>query len=114
MISAVSVEPQVSTEAVMEEIRGRIRDDLRARLVLQGAGDDFADRAVFDEVDREAADLAAAVVPRPPPCPVPDWRAPRATPCLSTIKGCPGRRGGPPGDRTLNPRIKSPLLCQLS
>jgi hypothetical protein len=22
--------------------------------------------------------------------------------------------GGPPGDRTLNPRIKSPLLCQLS
>jgi hypothetical protein len=21
---------------------------------------------------------------------------------------------GPPGDRTLNPRIKSPLLCQLS
>ncbi len=24
------------------------------------------------------------------------------------------RRGGPPGDRTLNPRIKSPLLCQLS
>ena len=24
------------------------------------------------------------------------------------------RGGGPPGDRTLNPRIKSPLLCQLS
>jgi integrase-like protein len=23
-------------------------------------------------------------------------------------------RGGPPGDRTQNPRIKSPLLCQLS
>jgi hypothetical protein len=22
--------------------------------------------------------------------------------------------GGPPGDRTQNPRIKSPLLCQLS
>jgi integrase len=22
--------------------------------------------------------------------------------------------GGPPGDRTLNPRIKSPLLCRLS
>jgi integrase len=25
-----------------------------------------------------------------------------------------GRRGGPRGDRTHNPRIKSPLLCQLS
>jgi hypothetical protein len=24
------------------------------------------------------------------------------------------RKGGPPGDRTQNPRIKSPLLCQLS
>jgi len=23
-------------------------------------------------------------------------------------------RGRPPGDRTPNPRIKSPLLCQLS
>jgi integrase len=26
----------------------------------------------------------------------------------------PGQRGGPRGDRTHNPRIKSPLLCQLS
>jgi len=26
----------------------------------------------------------------------------------------PGQHGGPRGDRTLNPRIKSPLLCQLS
>ena len=26
----------------------------------------------------------------------------------------PGQGGGPPGDRTQNPRIKSPLLCQLS
>jgi hypothetical protein len=25
-----------------------------------------------------------------------------------------GQTGGPPGDRTQNPRIKSPLLCQLS
>jgi hypothetical protein len=24
------------------------------------------------------------------------------------------KRGGPPGDRTPNPRIKSPLLCRLS
>jgi Phage integrase family len=27
---------------------------------------------------------------------------------------CTGQRGGPRGDRTHNPRIKSPLLCQLS
>ena len=26
----------------------------------------------------------------------------------------PAQRGGPRGDRTHNPRIKSPLLCQLS
>jgi hypothetical protein len=45
-------EAAVSTDAVMEEVRDRIRADLHARLVLQGAGDDFADRAVFDEVDR--------------------------------------------------------------
>ena len=36
----------------MEEIRGRIRDELHARLVGHGARDDFADRAVFDDVDR--------------------------------------------------------------
>ena len=48
----VSDGPAVSTEAVMDEVRDRIRADLHARLVLQGAGDDFADRAVFDEVDR--------------------------------------------------------------
>ena len=27
---------------------------------------------------------------------------------------CPLVDGGPPGDRTPNPRIKSPLLCRLS
>jgi hypothetical protein len=36
----------------MEEIRDRIRDDVYARLVGHGARDDFADRAIFDEVDR--------------------------------------------------------------
>jgi hypothetical protein len=44
--------PVVWTDTVMEDVRDRIRADLHARLVLQGAGDDFADRAVFDEVDR--------------------------------------------------------------
>jgi hypothetical protein len=42
----------VSTEAAMDAVRDRVRADLHARLVAQGAGDDFADRAVFDEVDR--------------------------------------------------------------
>jgi hypothetical protein len=41
----------VPTEAVMAELRGRVRADLRARLVARGAADDFADQAVFDAVD---------------------------------------------------------------
>lgn len=52
MIPAVSGERQVSTEAVMDQIRDRVRDELHARLVGLGAADDFADRAVFDDVDR--------------------------------------------------------------
>jgi hypothetical protein len=36
----------------MDEVRGRVREDLFARLVAQGAGDDFESREVFDEVDR--------------------------------------------------------------
>ena len=54
----------VSTEAVMEEIRGRIRDDLHARLVGHGARDDFAERAIFDEVDRVFAQAMAHEDPR--------------------------------------------------
>ena len=42
----------VSTDAVMEEIRDRIRGDLHARLVGLGARADFGDRTIFDEVDR--------------------------------------------------------------
>ena len=48
----------------MDEIRGRIRDDLHARLVGHGARDDFADRAVFDEVDRVFAQALAHEDPR--------------------------------------------------
>jgi hypothetical protein len=36
----------------MEEIRASVRAELRARLVARGAGDDFEDREVFEEVDR--------------------------------------------------------------
>jgi hypothetical protein len=43
----------------MEEIRDRIRDDLYARLVGHGARDDFAERAIFDEVDRLVAQALA-------------------------------------------------------
>jgi hypothetical protein len=42
----------VSTEAAMDAVRERVRAELHARLVAQGAGDDLGDRAVFDEVDR--------------------------------------------------------------
>jgi hypothetical protein len=42
----------VSTEAVMDEVRERVRALLHARLVAQGAADDFDSRSVFDEVDR--------------------------------------------------------------
>jgi hypothetical protein len=42
----------VSTEAAMEAVRERVRAELHARLVAQGAAGDLADRAVFDEVDR--------------------------------------------------------------
>jgi hypothetical protein len=40
------------------------------------------------------------------------WARP---PTERSVKGkAPGQTGGPRGDRTRNPRIKSPLLCQLS
>jgi hypothetical protein len=60
----VSAGSPVSTEAVMEEIRGRIRDDLHARLIGHGARDDFAERAIFDEVDRVFAQALAHEDPR--------------------------------------------------
>jgi hypothetical protein len=44
-------EPAVSTESVMREVRDRVRADLHARMIAQGAGDDFDSRAVFDVVD---------------------------------------------------------------
>jgi hypothetical protein len=40
-----------TTDAVMAEIRERVRDSLRDELVARGAEPDFADQAVFDEVD---------------------------------------------------------------
>ena len=40
------------------------------------------------------------------------WAPPPASPPESGRRA--GQRSGPRGDRTHNPRIKSPLLCQLS
>jgi hypothetical protein len=39
---------------------------------------------------------------------------PAGTSALDTTDDGAGLHGGPRGDRTHNPRIKSPLLCQLS
>jgi integrase len=69
---------------------------------------------LLEGVGREAAERAAALVPRN-----------RRERFVSTVDSrgqsaggrseeSPAQRGGAPGDRTRNPRIKSPLLCQLS
>ncbi len=68
---------------------------------------------LLEGVGRAAADAADALVPRrrdqSVTSPAPDTTA------APHLEGeGPGQEGGPPGDRTLNPRIKSPLLCQLS
>ena len=48
----------------MSEVREQVRADLHARLIAQGAGDDFDTRAVFDEVDRLLAQALAHDNPR--------------------------------------------------
>ena len=50
-MSQPPAELPVRTDAVMAELLGRVRADLRARLVARGAEDDFADHDVFDAVD---------------------------------------------------------------
>jgi hypothetical protein len=42
----------VDAEAVMETVRQQLRTDLRSRLVLRGAAEEFSDQQVFDDVDR--------------------------------------------------------------
>ena len=49
--SSPTGERRVLTEAVMDEVRERVRSELHARLLAQGAGADLQDRAVFDQVD---------------------------------------------------------------
>ena len=73
--------------------------------------------SLFEDTEREAAEAAAALVPRAAGSGVPNVFPSEPN---DTDESAPDsakdqvRPGGPPGDRTLNPRIKSPLLCQLS
>jgi integrase len=75
--------------------------------------------SVLPEVARAAAEAAARLVPRTTSTgsrvPISSPSGPRndAGPS-STRKKAQVKRGAPPGTRTPNPRIKSPLLCQLS
>jgi integrase len=73
----------------------------------------------------DASEKIAALIPRaatgtetPPPGTMGTVMAPAGPSRGSAMISKAGKRqvkqGGPPGDRTPNPRIKSPLLCQLS
>jgi len=75
--------------------------------------------SVLPEVARAAAEAAVRLVPRGPyvdgPGPISAPSGPRNDTGRSlTRKKGQVRAGAPPGTRTPNPRIKSPLLCQLS
>jgi len=76
---------------------------------------------MLEGVGRQAAEAAAALVPRALRGHPQDHEDPVSTPDLADDAGLSPqrkkaqiRRGAPPGTRTPNPRIKSPLLCQLS
>ncbi|GAA5132467.1 tyrosine-type recombinase/integrase [Pseudonocardia adelaidensis] len=70
--------------------------------------------SVYPKVAAAAAEAAAALVPRQ--ATGTGMHTPRTYPASAgqTRTGNAWSEGGPPGDRTLNPRIKSPLLCRLS
>jgi hypothetical protein len=65
--------------------------------------DDLTDLAArMDAAAHEAAESLVGVL----------WAPPQGSNPRNGKRA--GQRGGPRGDRTHNPRIKSPLLCQLS
>ena len=74
--------------------------------------------SVLPEVAREAAERVAAMVPRQPATKIPSTshapEAPKVPITRRRREKGQVRHGAPPGTRTPNPRIKSPLLCQLS
>jgi hypothetical protein len=43
--------PRLTTDAAMEEVRTRVRAELRKQLIAHGASSDLADERVFGEVD---------------------------------------------------------------
>ncbi len=65
-------------------------------------------------VGKAAANSAAGLVPRKPRYQSATSEAHEGEREAVVDGVIAGHRGGPPGDRTLNPRIKSPLLCRLS
>jgi Site-specific recombinase XerD len=69
---------------------------------------------LLEGVGRAAAERAAALVPRNRRDQLVTSDARTAAPDLSETAVSAGDAGAPPGTRTPNPRIKSPLLCQLS
>ncbi len=69
------------------------------------------------DVGRQGAEAAMALVPRtgvPTSFPQADDSAVSVASLEGPASETPGQMGGPRGTRTHNPRIKSPLLCQLS
>ena len=70
--------------------------------------------SVFPEVAAAAAEAAAALVPRVRSGTGDNTSLTQSQVSDRTKKRLSCSEGGPPGDRTPNPRIKSPLLCRLS
>jgi hypothetical protein len=70
--------------------------------------------SVFPTVAAEAAEAAAALIPRAVAGPVVHTPSTRGASAGTAGQQNARSEGGPPGDRTPNPRIKSPLLCRLS
>ena len=77
--------------------------------------------SVLPQVAYDVAEAAAALVPRTqptpdePPAPILHPSRPGDDSGRSPhTENAQVRGGAPPGTRTPNPRIKSPLLCQLS
>ena len=70
--------------------------------------------SVFPMVAAEAAEAAAAMVPRSATGTEAHTSRTHSASAGPVVHRNTRSRSGPPGDRTLNPRIKSPLLCRLS
>ena len=73
---------------------------------------------LLGNVGRDAAEAADALIPRRPREQNVSNGGAGRSPAEVVNEVAPGQTrrdaSGPPGDRTLNPRIKSPLLCRLS